>query len=90
MVMSQDGFFNYCILKGLGTTNDDTRIEYLQNILKLPEEDIQKYKELIEANKKKIQDIVDKVNTDLGSNRVQIKDIRDLRSMKDKVNTYNY
>lgn len=52
MVTSQDGFFNYCILKGLGTTNDETRIEYLQNVLKLPEEDIKQYKDLIEANKK--------------------------------------
>ncbi|WP_236731709.1 LifA/Efa1-related large cytotoxin [Chlamydia pecorum] len=90
MVTSQDGFFNYCILKGLGTTNDETRIEYLQNVLKLPEEDIKQYKDLIEANKKKIQGIVDKVNKDLGSEKVFIKDIRDLHSMKDKVNTYNY
>lgn len=90
MVTSQDGFFNYCILKGLGTTNDETRIEYLQNVLKLPEEDIKQYKDLIEANKKKIQGIVDKVNKDLGSEKVFIKDIRELHSMKDKVNTYNY
>ena len=90
MVTSQDGFFNYCILKGLGTTNDKTRIEYLKNELKLPDEDIKQYTKLIETNKKKIQDIVDKVNTDLGTKKVFIKDIRDLKSMKDRINTYNY
>jgi cysteine protease domain, YopT-type len=90
MVLSQDGFFNYCLLKGIGTIDDQTRIAYLQDELHLPEEEIQQYKDLIKANEQKIKDLVSKVNTDLGKERVFIKNIRDLSSMQDRTNTYNY
>ncbi|AAP05301.1 LifA/Efa1-related large cytotoxin [Chlamydia caviae] len=90
MITSQDGFFNFCMLKGTSTVTDALRIEYLEQNLKLPQEEIEQYKKTIEDNKKKIQDIVAKANKGLGSERVKIKDIKELTSMKDKTNLYNY
>ncbi|WP_375793455.1 LifA/Efa1-related large cytotoxin [Chlamydia sp. 12-01] len=90
MIVSQDGFFNFCMLKGSSSITDDIRIEYLEKTIKLPQEEVEQYKKTIEANKKKIQDIVAKVNKDLGSEKVKIKDIKELNSMKDTTNLYNY
>ncbi|MEF9520049.1 LifA/Efa1-related large cytotoxin [Chlamydia crocodili] len=90
MVVSQDGFFNFCMLKGSSSITDDIRIEYLEKTIKLPQEEIEQYKKTIEANKQKIKDLVEKVNKDLGSDKVKIKDIKELTSMKDTTNLYNY
>ncbi|MFJ1510024.1 LifA/Efa1-related large cytotoxin [Chlamydia crocodili] len=90
IIVAQDGFFNFCMLKGVDSITDETRIEYLEKVIKLPKEEIDQYKETIKTNKKKIQDIVAKVNQDLGSERVKIKDVKDLTRMKDRMHLYNY
>ncbi|QVE49097.1 LifA/Efa1-related large cytotoxin [Chlamydia crocodili] len=90
IIVSQDGFFNFCMLKGVDAITDQTRIEYLEETIKLPKEEIEQYKKTIETNKKKIQDIVDKVNKSLGSDRVKIKDVKNLTRMKDRMHLYNY
>ncbi|WP_434694516.1 LifA/Efa1-related large cytotoxin [Chlamydia crocodili] len=90
IIIAQDGFFNFCMLRGVDSITDETRIEYLEKVIKLPIDEIEQYKKTIEANKKKIQDIVRKVNQDLGSERVTVKDIKELASMQDKTHLYNY
>ncbi|WP_375793456.1 LifA/Efa1-related large cytotoxin [Chlamydia sp. 12-01] len=90
IIVSQDGFFNFCMLKGVDAITDDIRIEYLEKTIKLPKEEIEQYKKTIETNKKKIQDIVSKVNSELGSTRVIIKDVKELTRMKDRTHLYNY
>ncbi len=90
MVIAQDGFFNYCLLKGLDNISDETRIEYLEKELKLPQEEVEQYKKLKDSNKEKIASMVKQLNKDLGSERVKIKDIKDLESMKHTQNIYNY
>ncbi|BAE81214.1 adherence factor [Chlamydia felis Fe/C-56] len=90
MVTYQDSFFNWCLLKGVDRISDENRIEYLEKELKLSEDEVKQYKETIETNKKKIQDIVAKVNEGLGSEKVHIKDIKELKSMQDRTNRFNY
>lgn len=90
VIVAQDGFFNFCLLKGLGNINDETRAEYLEKELKLPTEEIEQYKKLKETNKEKIAAIVKQLNEKLGSDRVKIKDIKELQSMKQARNVYNY
>lgn len=90
MVIAQDGFFNFCLLKGITKITDNVRIEYLKNVLKIPQSEIQDYSELINTNKKKIQDLVSQVNQDLQSTKVFIKDIKELQSMQSPDNIYNY
>ncbi|AFS24770.1 LifA/Efa1-related large cytotoxin [Chlamydia psittaci] len=89
-VIQQDNFFNFCTLKGVDSISDQTRIDYLEKELLLPREEVEDYKKLIEKNKKKIEEIVSKVNKDIGENRVFIKDIKELKSMHDRTNLYNY
>ncbi|AFS20699.1 cysteine protease, YopT-type domain protein [Chlamydia psittaci GR9] len=89
-VIQQDNFFNFCSLKGVDSISDQTRIDYLEKELLLPREEVEGYKKLIEKNKKKIEEIVSKVNKDIGENRVFIKDIKELKSMHDRTNLYNY
>ncbi|WP_080125417.1 LifA/Efa1-related large cytotoxin [Chlamydia suis] len=90
MVIAQDGFFNYCLLKGLDNISDETRVEYLEKELKLSKEEVEEYKKLKDSNKEKIASMVKQLNKDLGSERVKIKDIKDLESMKHTQNIYNY
>lgn len=90
MIVAQDGFFNFCILQGIETVDDTARIKYLEQHVKLPPEEIEQYKKVIESNKKKLQDIVNKVNKDLGEVRAYLLDIKQLQSMKDPTNAYNY
>lgn len=90
VIVAQDGFFNFCLLKGLGNINDETSAEYLEKELKLPTEEIEQYKKLKETNKEKIAAIVKQLNEKLGSDRVKIKDIKELQSMKQARNVYNY
>ncbi|WP_080125982.1 LifA/Efa1-related large cytotoxin [Chlamydia suis] len=90
MVIAQDGFFNYCLLKGLDNISDETRIEYLEKELKLSKEEVEEYKKLKDSNKEKIASMVKQLNAELGSERVKIKDIKDLESMKHTQNIYNY
>lgn len=90
VIVAQNGFFNFCLLKGLGNINDETRAEYLEKELKLPTEEIEQYKKLKETNKEKIAAIVKQLNEKLGSDRVKIKDIKELQSMKQARNVYNY
>lgn len=89
-VVLQDSFFNFCNMRGIDSISDQTRIEYLKHELGFSDEEIEDYKKLIENNKKKIKDIVDNVNRDLGSTKVIIRDISELKSMKDKTNLHNY
>ena len=90
MVIAQDGFFNFCLLKGINKITDAVRIEYLKDVIKVSESEINDYKNIIDTNRKKIQDLVSKVNKDLGSNKVLIKDIKELQSMQSPENIYNY
>ncbi|WP_365820983.1 LifA/Efa1-related large cytotoxin [Chlamydia sp.] len=90
MIIVQDNFFNYCQLKGVGNIDDNARVEYLEKEIKLPEEEIKQYKELIKINEEKIKKIVQTVNNDLGKERIKIKDISELKSMKETQNVYNY
>ncbi|EQM62627.1 cysteine protease, YopT-type domain protein [Chlamydia ibidis 10-1398/6] len=89
-VIQQDNFFNFCTLKGVDSISDQTRIDYLEKELGLSTDEVEDYKKLIEKNKKKIQDIVAKVNKDLGKDKVFIKDIKELKSMSNPINRYNY
>ncbi|WP_213357667.1 LifA/Efa1-related large cytotoxin [Chlamydiifrater phoenicopteri] len=89
-VVQQDRFFNFCLLKGLGSISDETRIEFLSQEMNLPQEEIAAYRKLIEDNKRKVQQLIDKVNTDLQRTRVYIKDIKELNAMSNKINQYNY
>lgn len=90
MIVAQDGFFNFCLLRGIDSINDETRVEYLEKHLELPKDEIEQYKKTIEANKQKIKTIVDKVNAGLKEPRAYIRDISELRSMREAVNLYNY
>ncbi|AFS22807.1 glycosyltransferase sugar-binding region containing DXD motif family protein [Chlamydia psittaci VS225] len=89
-VMLQDSFFNFCNMKGIDSISDQIRIEYLKYELGFSNEEIEDYKKLIDNNKKTIQEIVDKVNKDVGSKKVIIRDISELESMRDKTNLHNY
>ena len=51
MVIAQDNFFNYCLLKGLDNISDETRVDYLEKELKLSQEEVEQYKKLKESNK---------------------------------------
>ncbi len=90
MIVAQDGFFNYCLVKGIDSIDDNARREYLEKYLKLPADEVAAYKKTVQDNEQKIKNIVDKVNKELGSARAQIVDISSLESMKDTLNTYNY
>lgn len=90
MITIQDSFFNYCQLKGVGAITDETRIEYLEKVLKVKEEDLSHYKETIKRNKESIEKLVKEINDSTGRERVVIKDIRDLKSLQDLTNSYNY
>ena len=90
MIIVQDNFFNYCQLKGVGHIDDNTRVEYLEKEVKLPAEEITKYKELIKTNEEKVKKIIKAVNDDLGKERVKLKDVSELKSMKEAQNVYNY
>ena len=90
MIIVQDNFFNYCQLKGIGNIDDNIRIEYLEKEIKLPAEEITKYKELIKTNEEKVKKIIKAVNDDLGKERVKLKDVSELKSMKEAQNVYNY
>lgn len=90
MIIVQDSFFNFCQLKGIGNIDDNIRIEYLEKEVKLPAEEITKYKELIKTNEEKVKKIVKTVNDDLGEERVKIKDVSELKSMQEAQNVYNY
>jgi cysteine protease domain, YopT-type len=90
VVITQDNFFNYCLLKGVGNISDETRMEYLEKELKFSKEEIEEYRKLKESNKEKIASVVKKLNEQLGSARVHIKDIKELNSMKHSQNIYNY
>lgn len=90
MIIVQDNFFNYCQLKGIGNIDDNIRIEYLEKEVKLPAEEITKYKELIKTNEEKVKKIIKAVNDDLGKERVKLKDVSELKSMKEAQNVYNY
>ncbi|WP_213318315.1 LifA/Efa1-related large cytotoxin [Chlamydiifrater volucris] len=89
-VVQQDHFFNFCLLKGLNSISDETRIEFLTKEMSLPKEEISEYRKLIENNKRKIQKLVDTVNADLKKTRVFIKDIKELDAMSNRINQYNY
>ncbi|WP_407365616.1 LifA/Efa1-related large cytotoxin [Chlamydia pecorum] len=90
MIIVQDNFFNYCQLKGIGNIDDNIRIEYLEKEIKLPAEEITKYKELIKTNEEKVKKIIKAVNDDLGKERVKLKDVSELKSMQEAQNVYNY
>lgn len=89
-VIAQDNFFNYCLLKGLDNISDETRVDYLEKELKLSQEEVEQYKKLKESNREKIASMVKQLNEKLGSERVKIKDVKDLESMKHSQNIYNY
>lgn len=90
MILIQDSFFNYCQLKGVSSITDATRTEYLANVLKVKEEELSHYKETIKRNKENIETLVKELNDSVGQGRVVIKDIRELASLKDPTNIYNY
>ncbi|QHP83352.1 LifA/Efa1-related large cytotoxin [Chlamydia suis] len=90
MILIQDSFFNYCQLKGVSSITDNTRTEYLANVLKVKEEELSHYKETIKRNKENIETLVKELNDSVGKGRVVIKDIRELASLKDPTNIYNY
>lgn len=55
MIKLQDNFFNYCIVKGVTEINDELRINYLKNVIKLSDDDIGNYQKTINDNKDRVK-----------------------------------
>ncbi len=55
MIKLQDNFFNYCIVKGVTEINNELRINYLKNVIKLSDDDIGNYQKTINDNKDRVK-----------------------------------
>ncbi|HCQ4157679.1 TPA: hypothetical protein OKR52_004695, partial [Escherichia coli] len=58
MIKLQDNFFNYCIVKGVTEINDELRINYLKNVIKLSDDDIGNYQKTINDNKDRVKKLI--------------------------------
>ncbi|ERE19315.1 tcdA/TcdB catalytic glycosyltransferase domain protein [Escherichia coli 09BKT024447] len=74
MIKLQDNFFNYCIVKGVTEINDELRINYLKNVIKLSDDDIGNYQKTINDNKDRVKKLILDLQKQFGENRISIKD----------------
>nr|EEQ8822944.1 hypothetical protein [Escherichia coli] len=75
MIKLQDNFFNYCIVKGVTEINDELRINYLKNVIKLSDDDIGNYQKTINDNKDRVKKLILDLQKQFGENRISIKDV---------------
>nr|EJX8552211.1 hypothetical protein [Escherichia coli] len=73
MIKLQDNFFNYCIVKGVTEINDELRINYLKNVIKLSDDDIGNYQKTINDNKDRVKKLILDLQKQFGENRISIK-----------------
>ncbi|TWP97816.1 hypothetical protein FRA45_26860, partial [Escherichia coli] len=78
MIKLQDNFFNYCIVKGVTEINDELRINYLKNVIKLSDDDIGNYQKTINDNKDRVKKLILDLQKQFGENRISIKDVNSL------------
>ncbi|EEV2597979.1 hypothetical protein EO984_005066, partial [Escherichia coli] len=69
MIKLQDNFFNYCIVKGVTEINDELRINYLKNVIKLSDDDIGNYQKTINDNKDRVKKLILDLQKQFGENR---------------------
>lgn len=81
MIKLQDNFFNYCIVKGVTEINDELRINYLKNVIKLSDDDIGNYQKTINDNKDRVKKLILDLQKQFGENRISIKDVNSLTSL---------
>ncbi|ELN7366430.1 hypothetical protein RZ077_004949, partial [Escherichia coli] len=72
MIKLQDNFFNYCIVKGVTEINDELRINYLKNVIKLSDDDIGNYQKTINDNKDRVKKLILDLQKQFGENRISI------------------
>ncbi|EFJ0783465.1 hypothetical protein AYH63_004877, partial [Escherichia coli] len=70
MIKLQDNFFNYCIVKGVTEINDELRINYLKNVIKLSDDDIGNYQKTINDNKDRVKKLILDLQKQFGENRI--------------------
>ncbi|EFL1504001.1 hypothetical protein AGA82_005117, partial [Escherichia coli] len=70
MIKLQDDFFNYCIVKGVTEINDELRINYLKNVIKLSDDDIGNYQKTINDNKDRVKKLILDLQKQFGENRI--------------------
>ncbi|EET2067532.1 hypothetical protein ACJBBN_RS26285, partial [Escherichia coli] len=68
MIKLQDNFFNYCIVKGVTEINDELRINYLKNVIKLSDDDIGNYQKTINDNKDRVKKLILDLQKQFGEN----------------------
>lgn len=90
MIKLQDDFFNHCIVKGVTEINDKSRINYLQNVIKLSEDDINSFYKTININKGTVKKIIHDLQSEFGETRISIKDVNTLTSLSKAENNHNY
>ncbi|HHH6703325.1 TPA: DUF3491 domain-containing protein [Escherichia coli] len=90
MIKLQDDFFNHCIVKGVTEINDESRINYLQNVIQLSEDDINSFYKTIDSNKETVTKIIHNLQREFGENRISIKDVNTLTSLSKAENNHNY
>ncbi|EHY4187804.1 glycosyl transferase, partial [Escherichia coli] len=90
MIKLQDNFFNYCIVKGVTEINDELRINYLKNVIKLSDDDIGNYQKTINDNKDRVKKLILDLQKQFGENRISIKDVNSLTSLSKSENNHNY
>ncbi|EEV3153024.1 hypothetical protein EOK17_004465, partial [Escherichia coli] len=78
MIKLQDNFFNYSIVKGVTEINDELRINYLKNVIKLSDDDIGNYQKTINDNKDRVKKLILDLQKQFGENRISIKDVNSL------------
>ncbi|EOM2656972.1 TcdA/TcdB catalytic glycosyltransferase domain-containing protein, partial [Escherichia coli] len=86
MIKLQDNFFNYCIVKGVTEINDELRINYLKNVIKLSDDDIGNYQKTINDNKDRVKKLILDLQKQFGENRISIKDVNSLTSLSKSEN----
>ncbi|HEF8785862.1 TPA: DUF3491 domain-containing protein [Providencia alcalifaciens] len=86
----QDAVMNYAYANGLLTFNDNNRILFLKEVLQYNEEKIFSFKNLLESNKNKLDEIKSKLITIFGEGNVNIKNITELPEMKQVHSKHNY
>ncbi|CAD5571168.1 lymphostatin Efa1/LifA [Escherichia coli] len=90
MIKLQDNFFNYCIVKGITEINDELRINYLKNVIKLSDDDIGNYQKTINDNKDRVKRLILDLQKQFSENRISIKDVNSLTSLSKPENNHNY
>ncbi|HAY0237657.1 TPA: DUF3491 domain-containing protein [Escherichia coli] len=90
VIKLQDNFFNYCIITGVTKINDESRLNYLNSVIKLSENDIKDFRETIKGNKEKVKEIISNLQSEFGEDRISIRDVNTLTSLYKPENNHNY